>query len=60
MAIHEVVRWLECLLVQGDLGNIFLLTGEHEFSLLLVLATIVTRSTTLRVFLQLFDPVAVP
>ena len=61
MAIHEVVRRLECLLVQGDLGHIFLLPSEHEFSFLLVLATSIAGAapTTLRIFLQLFDPVTV-
>ena len=62
MATHEVVRRLECLLVQGNLGHIFLLAGEHEFSFLLVLATGIAGAapTTLCVFLQLFDSVAVP
>ena len=62
MATHEVVRRLECLLVQGNLGHIFLLAGEHEFSFLLVLATGIAGAApiALCVFLQLFDSVAVP
>ena len=62
MSSHEVVRRLECLLVQGNLGHIFLLAGEHEFSFLLVLATGIAGAApiALCVFLQLFDSVAVP
>ena len=62
MAAHEVVRRLECLLVQGDLCHIFLLPGEHELSFLLVLATGIAgvATATLCVFLQLFDPVTIP
>ena len=62
MSTHEVVRRLECLLVQGNLGHIFLLAGEHEFSFLLVLATGIAGAApiALCVFLQLFDSVAVP
>ena len=62
MATHEVVRRLECLLVQGNLGHIFLLAGEHELSFLLVLATGIAGVATVTwcVFLQLFDPVTIP
>ena len=51
------VRWLKCLLVQGDLRDILLLSCKHELSFLLGLPVRVPRSTLL--FLELFDTVAV-
>lgn len=57
---QEVVRRLESLLVDLDLGDILLLASEHKLTFLLCLARTSCALASSSIFLQFFHPIAVP